>query len=103
MAGGIILTITHGYTVEDGADPYVDIADKVLDEFAQATTPGAFLVDALPVLRYVPSWVPGAHFKKLASQWRENLTQMVEKPFELVKRQVVRIIFKFQLYTRVWS
>lgn len=90
MAGAIILMITHGYTVKEGPDSFVSIADKVLDEFAQATAPGAFLVDALPILRYIPSWFPGAHFQKLAAEWRKNLTHMVETPFELVRKQVVR-------------
>ncbi|KAK7695653.1 hypothetical protein QCA50_000289 [Cerrena zonata] len=89
MAGAIILMITHGYTVkEEGTDSFVSIADKVLDEFAQATTPGAFLVDALPILRYIPSWFPGARFQRLAAEWRKNLTYMVETPFELVRKQV---------------
>ncbi|KAK7695652.1 hypothetical protein QCA50_000288 [Cerrena zonata] len=88
MAGAIILMITYGYSVKEGADAYVDIADKTVDEFGQATTPGAFLVDALPILRYIPSWFPGAHFQKLAAQWRRNVVQMVETPFEFVKEQL---------------
>ena len=90
MAGAIILKITHGYTVQEGSDPYVEIADRVLDEFAKATTPGAFLVDAVPILRYVPSWFPGADFQKLAVKWRASLTHMVEAPFALVKKHIVR-------------
>ena len=92
MAAGIILMITYGYSVQEGTDSYVDIADKVLDEFARATTPGALLVDVLPVLRYIPSWFPGAHFQRLAAEWRDHLTQMVETPFELVKKQMVRCL-----------
>ena len=80
--------VIYGYTVQEGDDPYINIADKVLDEFVQATTPGAFLVDALPILRYVPSWVPGAHFKTLAAEWREHMLQMVEAPLEIVKGQL---------------
>lgn len=89
MAGAIILMITYGYSVKEGTDSYVDIADRVLDEFAQATTPGAFLVDTLPILRFVPSWFPGVRFQRLATLWREHLVQMVETPFQLVKTQMV--------------
>ena len=88
MAGAIILMIVYGYSVQEGADPYVDLADKALDEFAQATTPGAFLVDSLPILQYIPSWFPGAHFKSLAAEWREHVIQMVETPLNLVKKQL---------------
>ena len=88
MAGAIILMIAYGYPVQEGDDPYVDLADKALDEIAQATTPGAFLVDSLPILQYVPAWFPGAHFKTLAAQWREHVIQMVDVPLDIVKRQL---------------
>lgn len=79
--------ITYGYTVKEGSDPFVDPADKVLDEFAQATTPGAFLVDVLPFLRHVPSWFPGARFQRLAALWREDLFRMIKTPLKFVRRQ----------------
>ena len=48
-AGAITLKISHGYTVsETGADSFVTLAEKTLEEFSLATTPGAFLVDFLP-------------------------------------------------------
>ncbi len=33
-----------------------------------AAIPGRFLVDYIPFLRYIPEWVPGAKFQKLAPQ-----------------------------------
>lgn len=35
---------------------------QALSEFSAITTPGAFLVDMLPALKYVPDWFPGYVF-----------------------------------------
>ncbi|KIJ25993.1 hypothetical protein M422DRAFT_236734 [Sphaerobolus stellatus SS14] len=40
-----------------------------MHNFAEAALPGNFLVDTLPILRYVPSWIPGGGFKKTAKEW----------------------------------
>ena len=47
--GAIILSISHGYTIEpENPDPLVDLADGVLVEFSLSAQPGAWLVDVLP-------------------------------------------------------
>jgi hypothetical protein len=46
-----------------------------------AVAPGAFLVDAMPMLQYVPRWFPGADFKRKAFEWSKWTTAMVEVPF----------------------
>ena len=49
-AGATILKISHGYTIEPRKpDPLVDLADKSLEEFSVAATPGRWLVDVIPV------------------------------------------------------
>jgi len=35
-----------------------------LDGMGKAASPGAFLVDFIPILKHVPEWVPGASFQK---------------------------------------
>ncbi|CAL1702358.1 unnamed protein product [Somion occarium] len=87
-AGAIILMMAYGYAVEEDEDPYVNQVDKAVTEFTIVTTPGAFLVDVLPVLRYLPSWFPGAGFQRIASEWREDLRQMADIPYELVKQKM---------------
>lgn len=42
----------------------------------------------MPVLKYVPEWIPGATFKKLARQWNVCLNSMVDKPYDLTKKQM---------------
>jgi hypothetical protein len=65
------------------------VVDHALEQFSDAVAPGAFLVDVFPLLRYVPSWVPGAGFKKKAREWRQNYRDMAEVPHKLVKQRMV--------------
>ncbi|KIP11879.1 hypothetical protein PHLGIDRAFT_124541 [Phlebiopsis gigantea 11061_1 CR5-6] len=88
-AGAIILNLVYGYRVGEGTDPIVDLVETAVEQFSQATTPGAFYVDMFPLLRYVPNWVPGAGFQKKAMQWRRRAEEMADVPFELVKRRMM--------------
>ncbi|KAF9738883.1 hypothetical protein PMIN02_001195 [Paraphaeosphaeria minitans] len=88
-AGSVILKITYGYnTVPRGNDPFVDLATKTMVQFADATTPGRWMVDVLPFLRYLPEWVPGTGFKGVARRMAVQLAQCTNQPYQFVKQQM---------------
>ncbi|KAF8450341.1 cytochrome P450 [Boletus edulis BED1] len=87
-AGAIILRISHGYEVKEHQDPFIDLADRAVDQFSMSTATGAFMVDVIPSLAYVPDWFPGASFKTKANEWRVTLEEMVQKPYQFVKDQM---------------
>lgn len=43
----------------------------------------------IPPVKYVPSWFPGASFKKKAARWNENNDRMINRPFDAVKESLV--------------
>ncbi|KAH8116638.1 cytochrome P450 [Phellopilus nigrolimitatus] len=89
--GAIILKFSHGYTVgAEGPDRLVDLAGDSLEEFMLSTAPGYWAVDVMPFLRYVPSWFPGAGFKRTARKWRNHAHEFVERPYAFVKDQMAR-------------
>ncbi|EGN99068.1 hypothetical protein SERLA73DRAFT_54959 [Serpula lacrymans var. lacrymans S7.3] len=88
MSGAIILKIAYGYDVQDGNDPLITLANHALVQFSELVGFGAFLVDMLPFLRYVPEWFPGAGFQKTAKAYRETLNEATERPFKYVKDQM---------------
>ncbi|GJE86534.1 cytochrome P450 [Phanerochaete sordida] len=92
FVGAIVLNITYGYDVREGADPIVEAVDRATDQFSAITSPGAFLVDVFPVLRYLPSWVPGARFKKQLPEYRRTIDAMADLPFDFVKAQMAKQI-----------
>ncbi|KAA1465965.1 cytochrome P450 [Dentipellis sp. KUC8613] len=87
-AGAIILKISHGYQIKEHNDPFIINADTATDQFSKATEPGAFMVDLLPLLRYVPDWMPGTGWKRTAREWKANLAKMADMPHDFVKREM---------------
>ena len=85
------MKIGYGIAVQESDDPYISIAEEVLGGIAIAGIPGAFWVDFFPILKYVPSWFPGAGFQKKAARWREATNTMAEKPFRHAQEQLVQV------------
>ncbi|KAI9067667.1 cytochrome P450 [Trametes sanguinea] len=88
LAGSIIIMMTYGYEVEGDDDPLIKTVDQVLEEYAQSVAPGAFLADTFPFLRYVPSWFPGAQWKRKVAEQRKHLAHMNDIPFEWAKKRI---------------
>ncbi|KAI1191509.1 putative cytochrome P450 oxidoreductase OrdA-like protein [Nemania serpens] len=86
MTGAIILKIAYGYTVEPHDDPLVDLADRSMAHVSLCVVPR--LVNIIPALRYLPTWMPGAGWKKTCMEWRRTLRETREKPFKFSKQQV---------------
>jgi hypothetical protein len=41
------------------------------------------------MLKHLPLWFPGAGFKRQAVEWRKAVHEMVDVPFDAVKRALV--------------
>ncbi|KAF9067157.1 cytochrome P450 [Rhodocollybia butyracea] len=88
-AGGIVLMMAYGYkTSGNGDDKMVELVDEAMDQFSETVAPNAFLVDAFPILQYVPSWFPGAAWKKKAHHYRKTLQDMLHVPYNWTKSQM---------------
>jgi hypothetical protein len=84
-----IMKIGYGIAVKESDDPYISMAEVAFSGASIAGAPGAFLVDLLPILKYVPSWFPGAGFQNKAALWRDATNAMADKPFDYVQEQLV--------------
>lgn len=88
-AGGIILKIGYGYTIEShGNDPLVDLADKAMEDFSYALLPATWAVDFFPLLRHLPPWLPGAGFSKTAQGYKRRVKAFSDVPFAFVRQQM---------------
>jgi hypothetical protein len=43
----------------------------------------------LYLVRHLPNWFPGAGFLQTAKAWAATLEEMVDKPYNLAKKQIV--------------
>ncbi|KAJ7836626.1 cytochrome P450 [Mycena leptocephala] len=107
MVGGLIMSIAYGIDVLPANDPYLKLTHQSMHGLSVAATPGKYLVDAIPVLKYIPSWFPGAGFKRQANKWREVTRQSVRVPFEETKRRIstgkAETSFLSQLLSMEWD
>ncbi|KAI0076583.1 cytochrome P450 [Panus rudis PR-1116 ss-1] len=86
----IIMRLTYGIDIASEGDPYVEIAERAMATFGIAAGE-SYLVDVFPILKWVPSWFPGASFKRRANAWRPYVKAMADKPFEHVKDRMVSL------------
>ncbi|VUC29905.1 unnamed protein product [Clonostachys rosea] len=89
QAAAIILKLTYGYDINTSSnDPLLFLVRRMLNRLSAAVMPGGWLVDALPILRHIPAWCPGAGFKQTAIGWNREVLEAVNIPFQFVKRQL---------------
>ncbi|KAJ8698822.1 hypothetical protein PTI98_005489 [Pleurotus ostreatus] len=81
LAAGVI-SVVYGFDVKPENDPNITRAEKALEQLNESAISGNFLVDILPVLRYVPSWMPGAGFKSYAKKARPETLDMFNAPYD---------------------
>ncbi|KAF7297151.1 Cytochrome P450 [Mycena indigotica] len=83
MSTTFIMSTVYGIEVKAGSgDPFIGANEAAVDGLKAAGIAGRFLVDTLPILKYVPEWFPGADFKRLAREWKENMVLAFRAPFE---------------------
>ncbi|EDR06195.1 uncharacterized protein LACBIDRAFT_236602, partial [Laccaria bicolor S238N-H82] len=88
-SAAFIMGVVYGITVAPENDRYITIAEKALEGMSKAANPGEFLVDIIPILRYIPEWVPGAGFQRKAREWREAVMEMKDAPYAAVQTALV--------------
>ena len=106
MAGAIIMMVSYGHKVDSVDDQYVALAEAV--RLHAEARPGTELVDVFPIcelcssflylshdinrstVKYLPSWFPGAEFKKVAAIGQQLSVKMRSAPYEMIKKRLVR-------------
>jgi len=95
------MLLGYGLDIKETDDPYVKRAEIAIDSILDITGSGIYLVDIFPVLRYVPSWVPGATFQKEAKVRRQLQEDFRQLFYEETLRNIVRLIFTWS-FKGIW-
>jgi hypothetical protein len=66
-AAAIIMSIVYGYDVQPYNDRFVTLSENAVKKLTESVFPGAMVVNTFPILRYLPSWFPGAGFQRFAA------------------------------------
>ncbi|EJT98943.1 cytochrome P450 [Dacryopinax primogenitus] len=86
----IALRIAYGYEVQGKDDPLLAQVNKAADLVEQILLPGFFLVDVLPILRYLPEWLPGTGFLRLAKQYKGEYEDIRERSFRMTEKDIAK-------------
>jgi hypothetical protein len=106
MTGTLVLLLIYGIDEAD-SEPFIEMQEKAFSYVTEGLTPGNFWVVSLstfvsknsgdiywiqeffPWLKHVPSWFPGAGFKRKAKQSKVVVDATHEEPFRhAIKRMV---------------
>ena len=68
---------------------YIEVLSRLESAIAEAFQPGAFLVEFVPWLRYVPGWLPGTAWQQRVFRWKGQLDTLVEEPYRAAKEAMV--------------
>ncbi|KAF8761745.1 cytochrome P450 [Rhizoctonia solani] len=82
-------SLAYSHTVAEDHDPLVELINKSLDSVSVALS-STYLVEFLPILRYIPQWFPGAKFKAQAREWAKIRRESIEAPFLVVRGKMER-------------
>jgi hypothetical protein len=83
------MLMMYGYAPESLDDPVIHIAEQGARLGASLIEPGGTLINVLPILRHIPSWVPGATAKKTAEKVKWLIGEMKRIPMERVTAAMV--------------
>ena len=89
VVGSTILSTIYSIKVAPYNDPYVKIAEEAVGAIADLLIFGAFLVDIIPILKYVPEWFPGARFQRKAAVMRKHEVIMRNTTFAATEELMV--------------
>ncbi|KAI1798262.1 cytochrome P450 [Ganoderma leucocontextum] len=88
--GGMTLLIVYGYRVLSNTDRLLEMADEGLGLLSNriAAAGIVWMVDLFPPLKHIPSWFPGAQFKRDAAVWKGKMEALVNEPYDYTKQQM---------------
>lgn len=84
----IIMRIVYGYDTAPEEDYFVELSEAATQKLSESVFPGAALVNALPILRHLPSWLPGTGFQVYAKEAKKLTKKMRDVPFAFVKENL---------------
>ncbi|KAI0704090.1 cytochrome P450 [Earliella scabrosa] len=79
------LLLAYGIEVVEPDNEYYHMVERISAIGEELTVPGRYAVDAIPVLERLPSWFPGAGFKKYAAEAKREISAIVDRLHDAAK------------------
>ncbi|KAF5363832.1 hypothetical protein D9756_001140 [Leucocoprinus leucothites] len=82
MTGAISISMTYGVDILPENDPNLAISRMASQTIKDCLVAGSAIVDMMPSLKYLPTWVPGTKFHKVAAKSRAHASKLRDGIFE---------------------
>lgn len=79
-----MLETAYGHPVSSAEDEYMVFADSATAAVAEIGSIASTLADFVPILKYIPTWMPGAGFKRQALRARDMWAEMTRIPYQRI-------------------
>ena len=83
------MQISYGASDPKYTESLIDDAEAIIAGFGEVAVPGRFFVDLFPFLRHVPSWLPGAGWKRRLSAIAATSRDVYQRTFDDAKERAV--------------
>ncbi|KAJ7578133.1 cytochrome P450 [Mycena floridula] len=87
LSAAIIMSFLYGYDIAPINDHYVTISEEAIANLGLGIFPGAYAVNAIPIMRHLPSWF---EFHKFSAKTRALVHAMRDEPFDFVRRNLIQ-------------
>ncbi|KAG2140543.1 cytochrome P450 [Suillus bovinus] len=84
----IIASITYGFSIDTPSNVYFDEFAETERIVLKSVVPGAYLVDMIPLLWYLPSWIPFNSIQRTAERGLQRVTDIVRLPMQQVEQDM---------------
>lgn len=84
----VMLKLAYGFQIGGRDDKFVHALEESMAIIEELTTPGKYLVEVVPILRFLPSWFPGAGFKRHAEAMKAKMERTNKAPFVWTQNKI---------------
>ena len=88
-----MLKIIYDIDALNEDDEHVAILEDAMEAVRQAS-PGNFLIERFPILRHVPSWLPGAGFQSVLAASKAANHRLKNELFDELQESIVSAVIQ---------
>lgn len=100
MTGSVAISMTYGVDIRPINDPNLQVARLANAAVIDCLTTGSTSVDVFPLLKHLPSWVPGASFHEKAKMSRQYAKYLKEGVYTEGRNKMVISLFRYLYLTK---
>ncbi|KZO99693.1 cytochrome P450 [Calocera viscosa TUFC12733] len=81
--------IVYAYDAKTEDDAFIAKVTRILRSVEKTARPGEYIVEGLTFLKQLPTWFPGAGFKREGLRIKQDCRWLIDEPYDDVKQKLV--------------